>query len=216
MRKYWYLAVAPAAAALAILANGPAYAANNVITLGSAGGTAAAVGDVVNATLASGTTANFFSTATGSTGARCSTSQFAARINSNPAAPGTATEALTTQTFTNCTANIFGVSRVNGVVVNNLGYNTSVSSSGAVVVSGGTAGPIQTTVSLQTILGAITCVYRTVSGSITGTASNADNSIAFVNQQFTKTSGPNLCFGSAFFTARYSPILDGGVRTFVN
>jgi hypothetical protein len=215
MRKYWYLAAAPAAAALAILSTVPANAANNVITLGSAGGTAAAVGSVVTGSLASGTSATFNSSAGGSTGAECRASTLTATITSNPAAPGTATESLTGQTFTNCVPHITGVRAVNSVTVNNLPYTTSVNSNGTVTVSGG-ANPIQTTVSLSTLLGNITCVYRTTGNSITGVANNADNSITFTNQPFTKTSGPNLCFGSAFFSAKYSPITDGGQRTFVN
>ncbi|MEU4480276.1 hypothetical protein AB0F68_19775 [Micromonospora sp. NPDC023966] len=68
--------------------------------------------------------------------------------------------------------------------------------------------PIQSTVLLNSLLGPITCVYRTGTNSITGTAANATNSIAFTNQVLTKSSGPSLCFGTAYFSATYSPVQD--------
>jgi hypothetical protein len=216
MRKSWYLAAAaPAVAALAIIAAGPAFADDNVLTVGSPGGAAAAVGDVVTASLASGTTANFFSSATGTSGVRCATSQLTATITDNPAAPATATESLTAQTFSSCTSNVFGINSVQSAAVNNLAYVSSVSSDGTVTVAG-SAAPIQTTVILNTILGRITCVYRSTNSSISGVSSNADNSISLTNQSFTKASGPNLCFGTAFLTARYAPVTDGGVPVFTN
>jgi hypothetical protein len=215
MRRIWFLAVAVVAT---VLTATPASAANNVLTRGSAAGTAVAVNDTLTASLATGTTANFFSSASNNTGVKCAVSTFTAKVLSNPAAPATATESLTGQTFTSCTANVAGVTSVSSVVVNNLPYATSVNSTTkAVTVSGTAALPIQTTVKLNTILGQITCVYRrTATVSITGTASNTDNSIQFSNQQFAKFSGPSLCFASAFFTARYAPVLDAGQGVFVN
>jgi hypothetical protein len=217
MRKYWYLAAAPAAAAIAILAiTTPASADGNVITVGSAGGAAANVGDVATANLASGTTANFFSSATGTSGAKCATSTLTASVTSNPAAPGTATESLTGQTFSSCTANVFGVNKVNSVVVQNLAYVTSISSGGNVTVAGSSA-PIQTTISLATVLGNVTCVYQSTNTSgISGVSSNADSSITLTNQSFTKTSGPNLCFATAFLSARYAPVTINGQPAFTN
>lgn len=217
MRKYWYLAAAPTVAALAIIAAGPAFADNNVLTVGSAGGTAAAVGDVVTSGLASGTTANFFSSATGTSGVQCASSQLTATIAGNPEAPGVATESLTNQTFSNCTSNVFGVTSVQSVVVNNLAYTSTVSSDGTITVSGsGSATPIQTTVTLGTVLGTTKCVYRSTNSSISGVTSNGDNSITLTNQSFTKTSGPGTCFGTAFLTAKYGPITDAGSPIFTN
>jgi hypothetical protein len=218
MRKSWYLAAAPVAAAMAILASTPAFADNNVITVGSAGGPAAQVGDVATASLAAGTTADFNNAADSSTGAHCSTSQLTARITSNPAAPGTATESLTGQTFSNCTANVSGVRSVRSVVVENLAFVTSVSSDGTVVVApSSSSAPIQTTVQLSTLLGTITCRYRsTDAGGIRGVTSNADNSITLTDQSFTKFSGPSLCFNTAFLTAKYGPVTINGQPTFTN
>jgi hypothetical protein len=97
--------------------------------------------------------------------------------------------------------------------VNNLPFTISVDSSTNVVTVTGT---IQTTVVLNTLLGRITCVYRTSNSTITGTASNADNSITFTDQQFIRTSGPGLCFGNAFWTATYAPVTGPGGPVFVN
>ncbi|WP_433343195.1 Tat pathway signal sequence domain protein [Micromonospora sp. CA-111912] len=192
------VAAAPAAAAP------PASLANTVLTTGSAAGTAAAVGDVLQASLAATTTANFYSSATGTTGVKCAASAFTAKVLTNPAAPGTATESLTGQTFTSCTTNVVGTLGVNSVLVNNLPYSVSVTSAGAVTLTGA----IQSTVSLRTLLGNITCVYKANGNTVKGTASNATTSIAFVNQPFTKSAGPGTCFSAAYFSATYSPVRD--------
>ncbi|KUN40192.1 Tat pathway signal sequence domain protein [Streptomyces longwoodensis] len=214
MRARSFLAVAGTVAALSIPAITPASAAGNVLTTGSAGGTAVAAGDVVTAPLASGTSATLYSSATGTSGVVCATSQFTAAVNTNPAAPGTATESVTAHTFGNCTSNVTGVLGVNSITVNNLPYQSTVASNGTVTVAAASGSTIQTTVVLRTLLGTVTCVYR-VPG-LTGTASNADNSITFSNQQFTKVSGSSLCFANGFFTAKYAPVTDNGAKVFVN
>ncbi|MET9114668.1 Tat pathway signal sequence domain protein [Streptomyces longwoodensis] len=214
MRARSFLAVAGTVAALSIPAITPASAAGNVLTTGSAGGTAVAAGDVVTAPLASGTSATLYSSATGTSGVVCATSQFTAAVNTNPAAPGTATESVTAHTFGSCTSNVTGVLGVNSITVNNLPYQSTVASNGTVTVAAASGSTIQTTVVLRTLLGTVTCVYR-VPG-LTGTASNADNSITFSNQQFTKVSGSSLCFANGFFTAKYAPVTDNGAKVFVN
>jgi hypothetical protein len=103
---------------------------------------------------------------------------------------------------------------VSGITVDNLPYTTSVSSDGTVSVTPGAGSAVQSTVRLRPLLGTINCVYQ--APSLTGTASNADNSITFTNQQFTKTSGSSLCFANAFFTAKYSPVTKQGVAVHVN
>ncbi|MFG2056067.1 Tat pathway signal sequence domain protein [Micromonospora sp. NPDC048930] len=193
--------------------------AGAVLTYPTPGGTAVAVGDVIQASLASGTNATFYSSTTGTTGVKCAASSFSATVLSNPPAPGTATESLTAQTFTSCTSNVAGTTGVNSVTVNNLPYATSVTSAGVVTISGTATAPIQSTVVLNTLLGPITCVYRTSSNTLTGTAVNATNSIVFTNQVLTKSSGPSTCFSTAYFTARYSPVQDstqGGSPVYVN
>jgi hypothetical protein len=203
------LSVAAVAALSVVLAGSPAHAdADNVLTTGAAAGDAVAVGDVLNAAVAAGTTADFNTAAGGTTGVKCSESAFTATVTDNPAAPGVATESATAHTFATCTANILGVTRVNSVTVDNLPFGTTVDSAGVVTVSGTATAPIQTTLSLGTILGSVTCVYQATNGSITGVSDNTDNSISFADQAFTKSSGPITCPGSGFFTARYAPVLD--------
>ncbi|MEU1811622.1 Tat pathway signal sequence domain protein [Micromonospora aurantiaca (nom. illeg.)] len=194
--------------------------ASAVLTYPAVAGTAVSVGDVIQASLRSGTNATFYSSASGTTGIKCAASTFSAKVLTNPTAPGTATESLTAQSFTSCTTNVFGTTGVQSVTVNNLPYTTSVTSAGVVTISGTAAAPIQSTVVLNSLLGAITCVYRTSTNTLTGMASNATNSISFANQPLAKFSGPSLCFGTAYFTASYSPVKDtsktGSPAVYVN
>ncbi|MGW7263805.1 Tat pathway signal sequence domain protein [Streptomyces sp. NPDC054842] len=221
MRTRSFLALVGVTAALAVSAAAPASAADvPVLTTGTAGGTPVAAGDVLSASLAAGTTATFYSSATGTSGVSCSASTFTATAADNPAAPGTATESLTGHAFTSssCTSNVPGVLGVTGITVNNLPYSTTVSSDGTVTVTPPSGSTVQTTVVLRTLLGSVNCVYR--APSLSGTASNADNSITFTGQQFTKYSGSSLCFANGFFTARYAPVRDtsqaGSPVVFVN
>ncbi|MFG1676063.1 Tat pathway signal sequence domain protein [Micromonospora sp. NPDC049282] len=182
--------------------------ASAVLTYPAPAGTAVSVGDVIQASLKTGTNATFYSSSSGTTGIKCAASSFSAKVLTNPTAPGTATESLTAQTFTSCTTNVFGTTGVQSVTVNNLPYSTKVTSAGVVTISGTAAAPIQSTVVLNSLLGTITCVYRTGTNTLTGAAANATNSISFTNQTLTKFSGPSLCFGTAYFTATYSPVKD--------
>jgi hypothetical protein len=216
MRTRSLLALAGTATALALTAAGPAAADGAVLTTGGTGGTAVAVGDTLTAPLATGTSATLYSSATGTSGVKCTSSQFTATVTDNPAAPGTATESVTAHTFDSgsCTSNVTGVLGVSGITVDNLPYSATVASDGTLTVSPASGSTIQTTVKLRTLLGSITCVYQ--APSLTGKADNADGSITFTNQQFTKVSGSSLCFASGYFTARYAPVTDGGAQVYVN
>ncbi|MCI3238352.1 MULTISPECIES: Tat pathway signal sequence domain protein [Streptomyces] len=217
MRTRTLVTLVGAVAALSIPAAVPASAADTaVLTTGSAGGTAVAVGDVLTAPLASGTNATLYSSATGTSGVVCSSSTFTASVTDNPAAPGTATESVTGQSFdsSSCTSNVVGVTGVSSITVDNLPYTTTVTSDGALTVTPASGSTIQTTVKLRTLLGSITCVYQ--APSLTGTASNDDSSIAFTDQEFTKVSGSSLCFSSGFFSAKYGPVTDNGATVYVN
>ncbi|MFI1809010.1 Tat pathway signal sequence domain protein [Streptomyces sp. NPDC020422] len=196
---------AAVAAVLAVTASASATAAAGAV-LTTTSGTAVASGDTLSASLASGTKARIATTPGGSTGITCSTSAFTATANTNPAAPGTATETVTAHTLSTCTTNITGATGVQSITVNNLPFAAAVTSGGPLTVSAGSAGPIQTTLKINTILGLTTCVYR--AGSLTATPSNADNSLTFTDQLFTKYSGPSTCPGSGYFTAKYGPVLD--------
>jgi hypothetical protein len=216
MRTRTLLTLAGTVAALTLSAV-PASAADvTVLTTGSTGGTAVAVGDVLTAPLASGTAATLYSSATGTSGISCTNSQFTATVTDNPAAPGTATESLSGHTFdsSSCTSNVVGVLGVSSITVDDLPYTTTVASDGTVTVTPAEGSTIQTTVRLSTLLGTITCVYQ--APSLIGTAGNDDNSINFDDQQFTKSSGSSLCFANGFFTAKYAPVTDNGELVFVN
>ncbi|MDO0937476.1 Tat pathway signal sequence domain protein [Streptomyces sp. DG2A-72] len=217
MRTRTLLTLATAVAALTLPAAVPASAADTpVLTTGGLAGTPVAVGDVLTAPLASGTTATLYSSATGTSGISCTSSQFTATVTDNPTAPGTATESVTGHTFnsSSCTTNVVGVLGVTSISVDNLPYSTSVSSDGSLTVTPASGSAIQTTVVLRTLLGSITCVYQ--APSLTGRADNTDNSIAFTAQQFTKTSGSSLCFANGYFTAKYAPVTNSGALVYVN
>jgi hypothetical protein len=217
MRTRTLLTLAGTVAALSLPTALPASAAAGpVLTTGSAGGTPVAVGSVLTASLASGTTATFYSSADGTSGISCTSSKFTATVTGNPAAPGTATESVTAHTFdpASCSSNVTGVLGVSGITVDHLPYAATVSSAGALNVTPPAGSTVQTTVKLRTLLGTVTCVYQ--GSGLSGTASNADNSIAFNDQHFTKVSGSSLCFSNAYFTAKYGPVTTGGAAVFVN
>ncbi|MFJ3336499.1 Tat pathway signal sequence domain protein [Streptomyces sp. NPDC086766] len=217
MRTRPLLTLAAAVAALSLPALGTASADGTpVLTTGSAGGAAVAAGDTLTAQLASGTTATLYSSATGTSGVSCTSSTFTASVTDNPAAPGTATESVSAQTFdpASCTSNVTGVLGVTSITVDNLPYSTTVSSDGTLTVAPASGSTVQTTVKLRTLLGSVTCVYQ--ASGLSGRADNADNGIAFTNQQFSKVSGSSLCFSSGYFTATYAPVTDAGAPVFVN
>ncbi|MQY38535.1 hypothetical protein SRB17_65480 [Streptomyces sp. RB17] len=217
MRTRSLLALTGTVTALALAVAAPASADGGaVLTTGGAGGTAVATGDTLTAPLASGTSATLYSSATGTSGVSCTSSQFTATVTGNPSAPGTATESVTGHTFdsSSCTSNVTGVLGVSSITVDNLPYTATVASDGTLTVSPASGSTIQTTVKLRTLLGSITCVYQ--APSLTGKADNTDNSISFTNQQFSKTSGSSLCFSSGYFTAKYAPVTDGGTPVYVN
>ncbi|MEU1403678.1 Tat pathway signal sequence domain protein [Streptomyces sp. NPDC005728] len=217
MRTRSLLALAGTVTALTVAAAVPASADGSaVLTTGSAGGTAAAVGDTLTAPLASGTSATLYSSATGTSGVTCTSSQFTAAVTDNPTAPGTASESVTGHTFdsSSCTSNVTGVLGVSSITVDHLPYTATVASDGTLTVSPASGSTIQTTVKLRTLLGTISCVYQ--APSLTGKADNSDSSIAFTNQQFTKSSGSSLCFASGYFTAKYAPVTDAGAPVYVN
>jgi len=220
MRKYLYLASVAAGTLAATLVASTAFAASSaVLTVGAVGGTDVAVGDTVTASLASGTSATFYSTTTGTSGVTCTASSFSSTVTSNPAAPGVATETIDAQSFGTCSSNIVGTTAVKSVTLNNLAYAATIDgTTGTVGIAPGSAGAIQATVVISTLLGTITCVYQPAAGSLSGTADNTANSISFVNQEFTKISGSILCLSTAYWTASYAPVTDAtqGGSVFVN
>ncbi|MFJ9632351.1 Tat pathway signal sequence domain protein [Streptomyces sp. NPDC091280] len=217
MRTRTVLTLVGSVAALTLPFTVPASADGTaVLTTGSLGGTAVAVGDVLTAPLSSGTSATLYSSSTGTSGIKCTSSQFTATVTDNPTAPGTATESVSAQTFdsSSCTSNVLGVLGVSSITVDNLPYTTAAASDGTLTVTPASGSTIQTTVKLTTLLGSITCVYQ--AASLSGTSSNTDTSINFTNQAFTKSSGSSLCFSAGYFTAKYAPVTDNGAAVYTN
>jgi hypothetical protein len=197
-------------AAAVVLVAPPAQAAGtDVLTTGSVGGPNVAIGDVITGSLKPGTKATFTA---GSGAVSCSVSSFSATVLTNPPAGGTATLSLTALTFGSCTSTFSGLT-IRSITINNLPYNVSVSTSG-ITITGGSAGPIQVTLVFSNVIGNVSCAYRPVSGSVTGTVSGS--SVSF-NQQFDRVSGSTLCPATAVFVAAYV-VTDStvGALVFVN
>ncbi|MFI1769424.1 Tat pathway signal sequence domain protein [Streptomyces sp. NPDC020800] len=212
-----FLALAGTATAFVLATAHPGSASGSaVLTTGGPGGAAAAVGDTLTAPLASGTSATFYSSANGTSGAVCKASQFTAAVTGNPAAPGKATESVIAHTFDtkSCTSNISGVLAVDAVTIDNLPYKAEATSDRTLSVLPDSGSHIQATIKLRTVVGAVTCVYQAM--SLTGRTDNTDSGISFVNQHFSKSAGSSLCPSDGYFTARYAPVTDGGARVYVN
>ena len=209
--------VITAAAATALLAALPATASaatHHVLTTKKVGGPNVAVGATLKASLKKGTKATFYSPGT-TTGVTCGKSSLTSKVTKNPAAPGTATESLTAQTFSSCTTNITGANSVKSVKVLNLPYATTVSDASGNPV---TVSKPSTRLSLNTVIGVVTCTYS--AATIHGKASNTGNLITFKNQLFTLSSGSSACPASGDFSAKFGPVKDtsvsGSPAVFVN
>ena len=218
MRRCLYLAISVMSAlVLVIVPAQVAQAASNVLTTGTAGGPAVAVGDQLSASLAAGSSATFLN---GGSGITCTSSSFTATVNSNPAAPGTATESLNTQSFSNCTTNIFGTNNNPPPTITPTGlpYSASASdSSGFPVTLGSSSTPLAANVTINSIFGQVRCTYSAT--QIAGRGSNTGNTIAFSNQTFNRTAGPSTCPATTSFSATYGPVRDttqSGSAVFVN
>ncbi|TQF06142.1 Tat pathway signal sequence domain protein [Kitasatospora acidiphila] len=223
MRNHLVLGgVALAAAAVTALTAIPASAAGPVLTYGSLGGSAVAVGDTMTASLLSGTNATLYSTTAGGTGLQCASSTFSGTVGSNPTAPGTASGSLTGFTLGSCkVVNTPGVTGVKSLTLSHLPYNDSMSDSSGLpnTVSAGSSGPIGATVVLNTLLGTVTCTYQ-AAGNLSSNGNNSNSSLTFSNQQFNKLTGPSACFSTAYFSGVYGPFVDssqaGSPSIFVN
>jgi hypothetical protein len=214
-------AIIAAGAALAVVPALPAAAATPVLTLASVNGPAVQVNDVLAAT---GTNVSVATTSGGSTGITCNSATLSATVTANPGAGANADENATLTT-TGCSSNIAGVTKVNSVTLNNQPYTAAVTSGGVVTVTGN----ITSTVSLQTVLGAITCSYTASNNanlspsapSLDAVAHNVTpaNSIVISNNQFTLTTGSGLCPKNGFLSATVGPVTDttqGGQDVFVS
>lgn len=215
MYKRVFLTMATTAAMLAVLPIAAASAATpHVLTTGKVGGTAVAVGATLKAPLKTGTKATFVSPGT-TTGVTCATASVTDKVTKNPLKPGTATESLTAQTFGSCTTNIPGATSVKSVTVLNLPYATTVSDATGFPI---TVSKTSTKLSLNTILGLVTCTYALA--TLHGNASNTGSLNSFKNQVFSLSSGPAACPAKGSFSASFGPLKDtsvtGSPNVFVN
>lgn len=213
MRRLRYVVTATVASVLAGLAVTPAYAATSVLTVGAVGGTPVAVGD---AWTASGQAS--LKSPSGNMSITCRMTA-SGTVTTNPMAPGTATGTFDSMALlTGCVTN-FGGCTLQSITVDHLSYGVTVTSTGVVTVSPGSAGPIQFTLKLFCTF-SFTCVYRVhdASGNVIGMLSNLDNSVGFTNVQFDRVSGANVCPPSLLFTAKLklTDQTQGGQPIFVN
>ncbi|MEU8663855.1 Tat pathway signal sequence domain protein [Actinoplanes philippinensis] len=218
MHKSRITAAAIAGVTAAMMFGAPALADDGtVLTSETAAGPAVAVGDTISSGLATGTQAVFATAPGGTNGMSCTGSSLSAVVNDNPAAPGAATLGANLGLSGCSVKGIIGVTGVNSVTINNQPYATTTASDGTVTVSGTAAAPISATLNLRTLLGSVTCTFVASGNAISGAADNTDNSIAFTAQQFDKSSGPAACITTAYFTAKYSPVVtSAGTPVFVN
>jgi hypothetical protein len=214
MRHYLYPPLIAASALLVAVPVAPAGASaaapiTHVLTTGKAGGKAVRPGNIVKASLVTGTHAIFSFRGFKVT---CKSATSTATVKSNPAAPGTARESLTAQTFAKCRVNILHVTIVS-VRAKNLPYVVRVrdTTGDPVTVSGHSrTAPLRFTARVRIgTAKAFGCTYQ--AASITGAASNTGNQIKFSLQKFTKVAGRRLCPRSARFSATFGPVRDVSV-----
>jgi hypothetical protein len=197
MRRILSASIAGAALVAAMLFATPAQALSpSVLTTGSVGGPAVAVGDTLNAPSSGSVVIGPVT---------CTASAITAMVTSNPSSPGTATLTQNAWSFTGCTT----TSGPATIAVNNLPYCFSVNSSGTVGLTACTSTvTVQLTIKITTVLGVITCVYRLTSVSITW--SNTGNSIT-MTLTFTKVAGPSACPATITLTGKFAPVRDTSV-----
>ena len=218
MRKGVLLAITAATAMLVVLPMAASAATTSVLTTGKVGGPAVAVGDTIQAPLKTGTKATFFNPGT-TTGVSCTKALVTNKVVTNPAAPGTAVESLTAQTFSSCTTNIAGATSVKSVTVLSLPYQSAVSdATGFPVTVTKSGGKLKTKLAINTVVGLITCTYA--KAKLAGKATNTGNADVFKNQVFSLSSGPATCPAKGSFSATFGPkkdiTLTGSPLVFVN
>lgn len=191
----------------------PASAAtHSVLTNGKVGGSNVKVGAILHANLIGKATLIIPRT---SAGIRCSQAGVTDKVLRNPRKPGTAVESLIAQTFGKCSTNIPGTKGVRSIKVLRLPYRTTISDSKGFPV---TLFRPSTRVTLNTVVGALTCTYGAL--KLKGNASNKGQTISFKNQRFTRTSGSAACPKAGNFSATFGPVVNISLkkhpRVFVN
>jgi len=174
-----------------------------VLTISKVGGPNVRVNAILQTSLKSGTKVTFFTPGT-SNGVSCRSASFTDKVTSNPAVPGIARELLTKQAFSKCSiSGVGGATGVKSIAVLGLPYKATVSSSGShqIVLS-----KVSTKLTLNTVLGALTCTYS--AAAVKGTWSNTGQVNKFVNQTFTLSSGSAACPRKGSFSGTFGPVRD--------
>jgi hypothetical protein len=200
MRKILLLPAAAAMAVLTALATSPASAQSvDVLTAGGNNVTAGNPGDTIVGT----STSAVLSTSAGSI--TCNSASFTADVQTNPEAPGSATEQVTVLSASSCKSSIAGTTSVKSVGLTSGDEPTAtVDDSGPTL----TITP-SVTVVLGTVLGQVTCIY---SGTLVASVDNTDNAIDFDGATVTKQTGSSsVCPSSGTYTSTYSPVEDTSV-----
>lgn len=170
----------------------------SVLALGSTGGPAVPVGDVVAAPLKAGTTFTFGPVT-------CTAAALNATDTTNPAAPGVALLDVTAMPVGGCSGGAT-------VTAPNLPLPLRITSpTKAVLAPSGP--PFQLAITLPSPV--FTCVYATGSGGLQGSVSNTDNDMHF-SQTLTKAAGSSVCPASAALNVTFAPMTDAGTTVFVN
>lgn len=211
MRKHLLLAGALSAMLFGVLPMAAASASTrvlvHVLTINKVGGPAVKVGQILGASVKTGTVVTFFKPGT-TIGVKCTSASFREKVTANPVRPGTAKSSLTSLAFSGCKLQgIPGVS-LKSIKVQNLPYATTISDSTGLPVHIFNA---KTTINLSALGTTLTCVYT--KSNITGKAVNTDSSRRFSNQTFTKSSGPTACLAKGNFSAQFAPVRDLSVGT---
>lgn len=215
MRKYLYVAVAAASAAVLaapIVADAAPAAHSHVLTIRKVGGAAVKVGAKLQASLVKNTSAVFVLTGSINLTIKCNASSFTARVIKNPVGPGKATESITAESIGKCKINFQGATVKNTKALN-LPYNSTVSDKKGfpVTVSGrNKTKPLALTATASLNGASITCTYKTA--SVAGAASNKGSTITLIKQKLKVAAGSNpLCPANAAFSAKYGPVKDTSV-----
>ena len=188
-----------------------AAASHDVLTTGKVGGTNVSAGAILTASLAPKAKATFTSTSHGFTiTLTCTRASFTDKVVTNPAKSGTATVSVTKETVSGCTANNKLVKKVKSAKLNKLPYASAISDSKGNPVT--VSGP-STTIVVQTTdksVGTLSCTFA--AKTITGSASNTSQTIAFSKQVFKLTAGSSLCGKTGKFSATFGPVVDTSVK----
>jgi hypothetical protein len=214
VRQLRMAALAVAAGTLAVLIPAlPAAADGTVLTVADVGGPAVGEGDSLVSAAVSGPA--LMTTAGGTTGVGCDSSDLVITAGSNPAAPGTATGSVRVLSFTDCGSNIRGCGGQMAAGFLGLPYAVGIGSDGTLAVTGTEDAPIRLIVTCATPLGQVTCVFQPAAG-LGATLANTDKSIVFAQVQFAKLAGPAVCPAQLFFSATYAQLQDAGQSVFLN